>query len=314
MSKVYCAPEQLEPDQVKFIMDHVPAKLTEEIEHYGYIDKYMGDAVMAIFGIDRPGADDAYRAVKSALAMQDAIETLSRSLEKTMSRALKLRIGINTGRVMVGSVAKGRDKDFTVMGDAVNLTQRLESNCPVGSILISESTQRQLRGSFGVKRMPPLQVKGKAEPVQTFQVIDDIPQELGTEGLEFQGRRIPLLGRDEELQNLVDTFERVINETRAECITMSGPQGVGKSAILHAFIQELDERNHNFTILSGRPDPDSADPTESILVDIFRRRFSVRKAEKVSSLAGSLQQASDDSRSTLISQRPFETATMEPGT
>ena len=274
--------EQLEPDQVKFIMDHVLAKLTEEIEHHGgYIDKYMGDAVMAIFGIDRPGADDAYRAVKSAIAMQEAIETLSRSLEKTMSRALKLRIGINTGRVMVGSVAKGRDKDFTVMGDAVNLTQRLESNCPVGSILISESTQRQLRGSFGVKRMPPLQVKGKSEPVQTFQVIDDIPQELGTEGLEFQGRRIPLLGRDKELNYLVDTFEQITEDSRARCITMSGPQGVGKSAILHAFIQELDQRNHRFTILSGRPDPDSADPTESILVDIFRRRFSVRKAEKV---------------------------------
>ena len=274
--------EQLEPDQVKFIMDHVLAKLTEEIEHHGgYIDKYMGDAVMAIFGIDRPGADDAYRAVKSALAMQEAIETLSRSLEKTMSRALKLRIGINTGRVMVGSVAKGRDKDFTVMGDAVNLTQRLESNCPVGSILISESTQRQLRGSFGVKRMPPLQVKGKTEPVQTFQVIDDIPQELGTEGLEFQGRRIPLLGRDDELKNLVETFEGICRDSRAECITMSGPQGVGKSAILHAFIQELDKRDHNFTILSGRPDPDSADPTESVLVDIFRRRFSIRKAEKV---------------------------------
>ena len=92
-------------------MDHVLAKLTEEIEHHGgYIDKYMGDAVMAIFGIDRPGADDAYRAVKSAIAMQEAIETLSRSLEKTMSRALKLRIGINTGRVMVGSVAKGETK------------------------------------------------------------------------------------------------------------------------------------------------------------------------------------------------------------
>lgn len=274
--------EQLEPDQVKFIMDHVLAKLTEEIEHHGgYIDKYMGDAVMAIFGIDRPGADDAYRAVKSALAMQDAIETLSRSLEKTMARALKLRIGINTGRVMVGSVAKGRDKDFTVMGDAVNLTQRLESNCPVGSILISESTQRQLRGSFGVKRMPPLQVKGKTDPVQTFQVIDDIPQELGTEGLEFQGRRIPLLGRDAELKTLVDAFEEVLDSGQARCVTMSGPQGVGKSAILHAFIQELDHREHRFTILSGRPDPDSADPTESTLVDIFRRRFSIRKAEKI---------------------------------
>ena len=274
--------EQLEPDQVKFIMDHVLAKLTEEIEHHGgYIDKYMGDAVMAIFGIDRPGADDAYRAVKSAIAMQEAIETLSQVTGKNNVPCAQAQ-NRDQHRVGHGWLSRKRTRQrLHGHGRCRQSDAATRVQLPVGSILISESTQRQLRGSFGVKRMPPLQVKGKSEPVQTFQVIDDIPQELGTEGLEFQGRRIPLLGRDKELNYLVDTFEQITEDSRARCITMSGPQGVGKSAILHAFIQELDQRNHRFTILSGRPDPDSADPTESILVDIFRRRFSVRKAEKV---------------------------------
>ena len=102
--------EQLEPDQVKFIMDHVLAKLTEEIEHHGgYIDKYMGDAVMAIFGIDRPGADDAYRAVKSAIAMQEAIETLSGSLEKQCP----VRSSSESGSTPDGSWLAQSQKDET---------------------------------------------------------------------------------------------------------------------------------------------------------------------------------------------------------
>ena len=94
---------------------------------------------------------------------------------------------------------------------------------------------------------------------------------------------------------------------------MSGPQGVGKSAILHAFIQELDQRNHRFTILSGRPDPDSADPTESILVDIFRRRFSVRKAEKVALSRRKLTAGWGVSHSISTFQRRFVKVTMGPG-
>ena len=271
--------EKLSPDQVKYIMDHILGSLSERIEEQsGYIDKYMGDAIMAVFGAHSPGADDAYKAAKAALKMQTTLTEMSQVLEKKTGHRIQMRIGINTGRVLVGAVGKGREKDFTVMGDAVNLAQRLESNAPVGSILISASTQRQVKGAFTLKRMPPMMVKGKSEPVQTYEVVDEAPLDLGGATAEFNGLTIPLAARGAELRSIQNAFEGCETFGESNTVLITGEQGIGKSALAFEFIDRLDSRNDPILLFMGKPEPGSPQTADSLLADIIRRRFDVRQA------------------------------------
>ena len=146
-------------------MDELWATIDATIEaHGGQIDKHIGDSIMALWGAETTHEDDARRAIFGALAMQQALANFCQQ----RGLNLVMRIGINSGPVLLGSV--GSSREFTVLGDTVNLASRLEQAAPPGRILISHDTYRVVCGQFNLHAMPPLAVKGKSQPVQSYLV------------------------------------------------------------------------------------------------------------------------------------------------
>src|SRR6266511_4404144 len=163
--------ERLDPEELRGILTSYFGALARQIQRYeGTIDKYIGDAVMAVFGAPIAHEDDAERAINAALAMQTSIARLNDDLDRRHSVRLSLRIGINTGEVVAGMLAGDVQSAYTVVGDAVNTAQRLESVAPLGGVLVSATTRHLAIHSFEFEETPPLTLKGKAEPVIAHRV------------------------------------------------------------------------------------------------------------------------------------------------
>jgi class 3 adenylate cyclase len=167
--------EQLDAEEVSEIINALWSRLDKTIlEHGGYIDKHIGDAVMALFGAPTAQEDDTERAIRAALEMQAEIASWKAGFSDvnpllySLVQEIRMRIGINTGPVLLGMV--GSSSEYTAIGDTVNLASRLEHAAPVGGVLISQDTYQHVRGIFDVTPLDPIQVKGKREPVQVYVV------------------------------------------------------------------------------------------------------------------------------------------------
>jgi class 3 adenylate cyclase len=157
--------EQRDAEELAEWMDELWARIDATIAaHGGLVDKHIGDTIMALWGVETTRAEDAGRAVSGALAMQQELAQFCR----LRSLGLVMSVGINTGPVLVGSV--GSSREFTVLGDTVNLAARLQQAAPPGRILISQETYRVVCGQFGLRAMAPLAIKGKSQPVQSYLV------------------------------------------------------------------------------------------------------------------------------------------------
>ena len=163
--------ENMEPERVVEILNEYFTRVTDVIFDYGgTLDKYIGDAVMAVFGAPISKGNDAANAVNSAIHIQRLLIELNRDAAARRWPRLQVGIGVNTGIVTAGNIGSPRRLDYTVVGDAVNTASRLMSNAAPGQILISRSTQELLQGTFDLAQLPPLTVKGRSEPVQIFSV------------------------------------------------------------------------------------------------------------------------------------------------
>jgi class 3 adenylate cyclase/tetratricopeptide (TPR) repeat protein len=184
--------------------------------HGGTVEKFIGDAVMAVFGIPRTHEDDALRAVRAAAELQRP----------------ELRIGVNTGEVVAG------EGETIVTGDAVNVAARLEQAAGPGEVLIGMETFRLVRDAVGVEKVPPLDLKGKAEPVPAYRLL-----EIDTTA-EGVARRLdsPLVGRQRERERLRADFEHTVSERTCQLFTLLGPAGVGKSRLVLDFVESSDAR------------------------------------------------------------------------
>ena len=159
--------EDRDPEQVKNLVDSCFARLADDITSFGgRVDKVVGDAIVALFGAPIAHEDDAERAVRAALRMQ---ETVGR-LDVDDGVGIRLRIGINTGDVIVGNMGSDRKLSYTVLGEPVNLAQRLESNAPPGGILISQRTYDLIAERIPAERLEPILVKGIDTPIQVYRV------------------------------------------------------------------------------------------------------------------------------------------------
>jgi adenylate cyclase len=163
--------EKMEPQQVVELLNVLFTEMTDLIfEHGGTLDKYLGDGVMAVFGAPIAKPDDPIRAVKTAVEMQKALAGINRDREAINLPTLKMGLGINTGQVTAGNIGSSKRMDYTVIGDAVNLASRLCANAAGGQILVSESTHRELKSKMPSKRLEPIRVKGKDQPVETYEI------------------------------------------------------------------------------------------------------------------------------------------------
>jgi tetratricopeptide (TPR) repeat protein len=199
--------------------------------HGGTVEKFIGDAVMAVFGVPAVHEDDALRAVRAAAEMQEALGALNKELERDHAVSLAVRIGVNTGEVVAGEHG-----NTLVTGDTVNVAARLEQAAEPGSVLIGEETLRLVRDAVVAEPVAPLEVKGKSEPLAAFRLI-----EL-TAGVAGLARRLdsPMVGRDRELARLRQTFEAAIADRSCQLFTILGTPGVGKSRLVEEFLGSLE--------------------------------------------------------------------------
>ena len=224
--------EQMDPEDVQAIQRAYFAAVTPAIEqHGGAVEKYIGDAVLSVFGVPQAHEDDPERAVRAALTMQHAISDLNDSLPTSDLPtsdlpSLRLRIGIHTGLVVAAIDADG---DFVITGDTVNLASRLESAARPGTVLISEITHKLVAHTFETAAVEPIQAKGKTQPIPAFQVLTVKPESHKLRGIT--GLDSPLVGRETEFAALQQALNR-LQSGIGGVITIVGEAGIGKSRLV----------------------------------------------------------------------------------
>jgi class 3 adenylate cyclase len=222
--------ERLDPEALRRVQARYFDTLTVAIErHGGTVEKYIGDAVMAVFGIPRLHEDDPLRAVRAAHEMQRLLDTLNDSLERDHGVRIQVRIGVHTGEVVTGDPSAGQR---LVTGDAVNVAARLEQAAGAGRIVLSEATHRLVKDAVRAERLPPLDLRGKREPVEAVQLLEVLPDTAG----HVRNLDAPIVGRDKELELLRRALERALDERTSHLFTLLGPAGVGKSRLVREFL------------------------------------------------------------------------------
>jgi class 3 adenylate cyclase len=219
--------ERLEPETTQRVLDRYFDCMREVVErHGGRVEKFIGDAVMAVFGVPVLHEDDADRAVRAAGAMRDALERLNEEFGATLGVAIQMRTGVATGEVVTGDPATG--KPF-VTGDAVNVAARLETTAAPGEVLVDESTHRRVRDTLATEPLGPVLLKGKTDAIGVYRVLAGGAR--GSGRLESQ-----FVGRKRELDTLEALIFEVAHERAARLVTVIGEAGVGKSRLVDEFL------------------------------------------------------------------------------
>jgi class 3 adenylate cyclase/tetratricopeptide (TPR) repeat protein len=241
--------ERLDPESVKRQLERILGRLGEEVVTYGgYVDKFIGDNVMAIFGAPVAHGDDAERAVRAGLGMQAAMSEVNEPLAAQHGARFELCVGINTGEVLAGHIGDS----YTVIGDTVNVAARLQAAARPGSVTVGEATYRATHEAIDFSALEqPLVLKGKTEPVSAWEVLaaDGKP----AAGASVVGSaRAPLVGRAAELAQLHDLLARVKRRRAAHLVTVIGDPGVGKSRLARQFELELADQHSRSLVRHGR--------------------------------------------------------------
>jgi class 3 adenylate cyclase/tetratricopeptide (TPR) repeat protein len=228
--------EQLDSETLREVMNRYFAAMRTELElHGGVIEKFIGDAIMAVFGMPVVHEDDALRAVRAAIGMRDALQRLNDELWPAYGVYLANRTGITTGEVIAGDPTAGQR---LVTGDAVNTAARLEQAAPVDEILIGDLTGRLVRDAVELESVEPLELKGKAERVPAFRVVA-----LRRDRAADPAVASPMVGRDAEMAALMAAFDAAVAERRLRSVTLVGDAGVGKSRLTREFLGSVAERS-----------------------------------------------------------------------
>ena len=228
--------ERLDPEELRQILARLFEALSTVVRRYdGTVDKYAGDAVMAVFGAPLAHEDDAGRAVAAALGMRSAVLQLSAELAKSHGIELALRIGVNTGDVVAGPLSGGGPAAYTIVGDTVNTAQRLQAAASPGEILIGAKTRDLVAHAFATEAVVPVRAKGKSVPINAYRVLR--PRERAALGptteerLVSRGLGSAWVGRTEQLEIINAAIARVA-EGRGATLYIVGDAGLGKSRLL----------------------------------------------------------------------------------
>ncbi len=233
--------ERLDPEDVRGLLAPYHARLRTELERYGgTVEKFIGDAVMAVFGAPAAHEDDPERAVRAAFAIRDWVAEQS---------DLQVRIAVNTGEALVHVGARPAEGEAMVAGDVVNTAARLQAAAPVGGVLVGETTYRATRDAIRYQDAPPVQAKGKAEPIPVWEAVEAVAR-FGVDVAERA--RTPFIGRDRELELLRSSLARVREERAAQLVTLVGVPGIGKSRLVAELSQVVEREPELITWRQGR--------------------------------------------------------------
>lgn len=257
-------------EDVREIMERLWVKVDELIAaHGGITEKHIGDAVIAIFGAREAREDEPVHAVRTALAIQAFLS------EQAQARnpPLQMRIGIDTGLVVVGALPSG---PIVATGDAVNLAKRLEEKAPIGGVLISQETYRNVHGFFDLQPMELLTVKGRSEPVQTYVVFRPKRPEVSKLMRGIAGAPSEMVGRQTELQRLKDALQAVTEQGRLQVVTVVGGAGLGKTCLFLEFQKYFELLPYFVRLFYGRATAEMSSQSFSLIRDLFCARFEIQ--------------------------------------
>jgi class 3 adenylate cyclase/tetratricopeptide (TPR) repeat protein len=270
--------EKLGDEKVYSIMDELFEMMIHKVHEYGgTVNKGTGDGIMALFGAPIAVEDAPQRAIRSALAIQREMTKFSGTLKgETEVPPLKMRIGINTGPVVVGTLGNDLRVEFTAMGDTVNLASRMEGLAEPGTVYVTEETFKLTEGFFRFEALGERQVKGKEQPVKAYRVIApstmrtrfDVSAELGL---------TPFVGRQRELELLLDGFERA-RAGKGQAFSIMGEAGVGKSRLLYEFRKAIG--SEDVTFLEGKCLSYIRGVAYHPIIDILKSNFGIREDDE----------------------------------
>jgi adenylate cyclase len=233
--------ERLDPEDVRAFQSDLFREMAQAIERYeGFVEKFVGDAVMAVFGAPVAHDDDPERGLHAALAMQERMGGLNRRWSRRLGRSLALHVGLNTGPVVAGRIGAAAEAAYAVTGDTVNTASRLQSAAEPGEVLVSESTRRLTEHAFAFAPRGALSLKGRREPVAAYRVLGALAAPRARRGLESLGLVAPLIGRDAELEQMLGVFDRM-RAGGGQVLSLIGEPGAGKSRLQREFFARLEE-------------------------------------------------------------------------
>jgi len=269
--------EKLDPEEVHQIMDGCFKLLIDQIHRYeGTIDKFTGDGVMALFGAPVAHEDHAQRACYASLAIQRALEGYGEKIRKECGVEFKMRVGLNSGPVIVGAVGDDLRMDYTAIGDTVNLASRMQSMARPGIILVSADTHRMARDFFTFEPLGKIEVKGKEEPVEAYQLIEATRVETRLEAAIARGLT-RFVGREKEMAILKEAFEKAKSGS-GQVVGIVGEAGVGKSRLVLELRQMLAQ--DEYTYLDGHCLHYGSSMPYVPLLDILRSYFDIGEGER----------------------------------
>ena len=231
--------EQLDPEGMHEVMDRALRLMAEAIHRYeGTVNQFLGDGLMALFGAPVALEDHAFRGIQAALAIRETLSGYSEQLKRERGVDIRLRLGLNTGPVVVGKIGDDLRMDYTAVGGTTHLAARMQALAEPGVILITDTTHRLVEGYVRAEPLGPIQIKGRTEPVSVYKVTG---RRRGRTRLEVSAERglSELVGRDRELGLLHDCLARV-KTGRGQVVSVVGEAGVGKSRLLYEFRTSLE--------------------------------------------------------------------------
>ena len=269
--------EDRDPEDIHQIVDRCFEAITAEVHRFeGTINQYTGDGVMALFGAPIAHEDSARRAVHAALGIQRAIRELSREIEARQGPAIRMRLGLNTGPVVVGRIGDDLRMDYTAVGDTTNVAARMQQAARPGSVLISEATLRAIGGFFETLDLGEQAVKGRA-PVHAHEVLRPRGRRSRLDAAVERGLT-PLVGRERELDILRERF-REAKSGRGQVVFVAGDAGIGKSRLLLEFRRALARVGEDATWLEGQCVSFGRTIPFLPIVDQLRRNFGIEELD-----------------------------------
>lgn len=266
--------EKLDPEEWR----QTVARLHETVgnivaQYHGSVAQYLGDGLLAFFGAQTASEYDAENAIRAALEFQSAVGAFHETL--LHQTTIQLRVGIHTGLVVVGELGADSHKEFTATGDAMNLAARLQSAATPGGILISHDTYRYVRGVFDVTPQPPIAVKGKSEPIQTYLVRRAKPRPFRTVVRGVAGVETRTVGRTRESKQLQDAYLDAYENKRVVWAQLIAEPGMGKSRLLQDTREWIELRPETVRLLRARAYPEDMRQPFALVRRMWFDRFQI---------------------------------------
>jgi class 3 adenylate cyclase/tetratricopeptide (TPR) repeat protein len=278
--------EQLDPEDVRAMLSPYYARLRSELERFGgTVEKFIGDAVVALFGAPVAHEDDPERAVRAALAIREAVAELN---GENPGLDLHVRVGVNTGEALVTLGARPSEGEGMAAGDVVNTASRLQASAPVDGILVGEATYRATAAAIEYREADPVAAKGKAEPVGAWEPLEARAR-LGVDVVRTAAT--PLVGRERELAVLTGALARAREERSTQLVTLIGEPGIGKSRLVAELLQAVESDPDLIFWRQGRSLPYGEGISFWALAEMVKNQAGILETDPDDVAGGKLEQA-----------------------